>query len=417
MHYQSVMKTVILGLRSLWLHKLRSCLTMLGIIFGVGSVVTMLAVGEGASQQALDKIRKLGANNIIISAEMPQNAQKERVRMKIFGLKYNDIKSIEETCKRVRHIIPQKIINTQSMAGNKQMDVRLIGTSETFFNLVDRPLLAGRALSPFDLDNATEVCVISEKIARQQMNNDYTLGQHIMVKNRYFKIIGILESSDQSDQNSFIQPQDIIVPLTTLRKYYGDSAIETTSGSTTWEKVELHKIYVQTYSTDDIEMTAQSVERIFEANHPEKDYSISVPLALLKQTMETRRMFNIVLGAIAGISLLVGGIGIMNIMLANVTERIREIGIRRAIGAKKIHIVGQFLIETVVLSVLGGLIGIVCGISLPSLITYFTQMPTFITSGSILLAFGISASIGILFGLYPAYRAASLDPIKALRNE
>ena len=411
------MKTVILGLRSLWLHKLRSCLTMLGIIFGVGSVVTMLAVGEGASQQALDKIRKLGANNIIISAEMPQNAQKERVRMKIFGLKYNDIKSIEETCKRVRHIIPQKIINTQSMAGNKQMDVRLIGTSETFFNLVDRPLLAGRALSPFDLDNATEVCVISEKIARQQMNNDYTLGQHIMVKNRYFKIIGILESSDQSDQNSFIQPQDIIVPLTTLRKYYGDSAIETTSGSTTWEKVELHKIYVQTYSTDDIEMTAQSVERIFEANHPEKDYSISVPLALLKQTMETRRMFNIVLGAIAGISLLVGGIGIMNIMLANVTERIREIGIRRAIGAKKIHIVGQFLIETVVLSVLGGLIGIVCGISLPSLITYFTQMPTFITSGSILLAFGISASIGILFGLYPAYRAASLDPIKALRNE
>lgn len=390
---------------------------MLGLIFGVGSVVTMLAVGEGASQQAIDKIRKLGATNIIISTEVPKAKQKGRIRMKIFGLTNKDFESIAQTCDRVRHLIPARIINTQSMSKNRLKDIRLIGTKANYFQLIDQPLLTGRTLLDFDLEQRAQVCVISEKIARELLNNSHTIGQEILLKDQYFKVVGIIQSAEQTDQNSFTQPTDVIIPISTMKTLFGDSAIENKGGSTTWEKVELHKIYAQTYSTEDVEQTAKAIETIIEDNHPDKDFNISVPLALLKQTMETRRMFNIVLGAIAGISLLVGGIGIMNIMLANVTERVREIGIRRAIGAKKIHIVGQFLIETVVLSVLGGLIGILCGISLPAIITYFTEMPTLITSGSIILAFGISASIGILFGLYPAYRAASLDPIKALRNE
>ena len=417
MRYQSVFKTVVLGLRSLWLHKLRSSLTMLGVVFGVGSVVTMLAVGEGASQQALEKIRKLGATNIIIEADKTKTSSKVRKRMKIYGLTYNDALSMKETCENVKHIIPVKIANKELRIANRTEDARLVGTTPYWFELIDRELISGRKLVQYDELNESRVCVISETLARKIMHNKHILGEDVRIGGKYFKVVGVLKSPDSVDRNSFSQPTDIYIPISTFIRRFGDVSIETKDGSYVWEKVELHKIIVQADSTDTVEKTAKSVEALLNSKHKENDFNISVPLALLKQTMETKRMFNIVLGAIAGISLLVGGIGIMNIMLANVTERIREIGIRRAIGAKKVHIVGQFLIETLVLSFFGGLIGIACGVLLPWAITQITEMPTLVTSGSIMLAFGISACIGITFGLYPAYKAASLDPIKALRHD
>lgn len=417
MRYRSILKTVSLGLRSLWLHKLRSSLTILGVVFGVGSVVTMLAVGEGASQQALEKIRKLGATNIIIEADKSKTSSKVRKRMKIYGLTYNDAKAMETSSENVKHIIPVKVANKELRMANRTEEARLVGTTPYWFELIDRELISGRKLVQYDELNESSVCVISEHLARKIMHNKYILGEDVRIGGKYFKVVGVLKSPESVDLSSFSQPADIYIPISTFIRRFGDVSIETKDGSFVWEKVELHKIIVQADSTDTVEKTAKSIDALLKSKHKDSDFSISVPLALLKQTMETRRMFNIVLGAIAGISLLVGGIGIMNIMLANVTERIREIGIRRAIGAKKVHIVGQFLIETLVLSFLGGLIGIACGVLLPWAITKITEMPTLVTSGSIMLAFGISACIGVAFGLYPAYKAASLDPIKALRHD
>ena len=417
MKYRALIKTIMLGLRGLWLHKLRSSLTMLGVVFGVGSVVTMLAVGEGASQQALEKIRKLGATNIIVEADKSKSKSKVRKRMKIFGLTYNDAKAMEETCENVKHIIPVKTATKELRIANRTVDSRLVGTTPYWFELIDRELISGRKLVQYDELNESNVCVISETLARNIMHNKHIIGEDVRIGGKYFKVVGVLKSPDSVDSNSFSQPTDIYIPISSFIRRFGDVTIENKEGSFVWEKVELHKIIIQADSTETVEKTAKSVESLLKTNHPENDYNISVPLSLLKQTMETKRMFNIVLGAIAGISLLVGGIGIMNIMLANVTERIREIGIRRAIGAKKVHIVGQFLIETLVLSFLGGIIGIACGVALPWVITQITEMPTLVTTGSIALAFGISACIGITFGLYPAYKAASLDPIKALRHD
>ena len=213
------------------------------------------------------------------------------------------------------------------------------------------------------------------------------------------------------------QQVDVYIPLEVMRRYFGDVFTKRTSGSQEREKVELHQVIVQVDDPKCVEAVAAGIERMLDRFHKKKDYVVSVPLALLKQAEATKRTFNIVLGSIAGISLLVGGIGIMNIMLASVTERTREIGIRRAIGAKRRQIIYQFLIETVVLSTFGGLIGLGIGVLIPYLITYFSQMPTVVTLGGILLPLFISMAIGILFGLYPAMNAARVDPIIALRHE
>jgi putative ABC transport system permease protein len=210
---------------------------------------------------------------------------------------------------------------------------------------------------------------------------------------------------------------DAYIPITVARERFGDIATMRTAGGDNREMVELHQLIVEVGSIDDVESVASGIEAMLVRFHKKEDYRVSVPLALLRQAEATKRTFNIVLGSIAAISLLVGGIGIMNIMLASVTERTREIGVRRAIGAKRRQIVSQFLIETIVLSTVGGLIGIGLGMFIPWLITYFAGMPTIVTLKSVILSVGISIAVGVIFGLYPAVRAANVDPIVALRHE
>jgi len=422
MHQIKAARNILLGIENLLLHKLRSLLTMLGIVFGVGSVVAMLSVGEGASKEALDRIRKLGSNNIIISSMKSieeESISTTRTRMSVYGLTYADHIRVAETFNTVRQTAPAKLMRKEGRLGERALELRVVGTTPAWFELVRRPVAAGRVLLPSDEKNNAAVAVLTEYGARRLLAAEHTIGQTLRIGGDYFEIVGIVKSESGLAGNIQIPDQqvDVYIPISVAQTYFGDVVSRRTAGAREREMVELHQMIVEVDSAENVESTAKGIENMLKRFHKKKDYLVSVPLALLRQAEATKRTFNIVLGSIAGISLLVGGIGIMNIMLASVTERTQEIGVRRAIGAKRRQIVSQFLIETVVLSIIGGLIGIGFGVLVPSLITYFSDMPTVITPESIVFPLIISGSVGIVFGLYPAVRAANVDPIVALRHE
>ena len=413
------------GLKTLLLHKLRSFLTMLGVVFGVGSVIAMLAVGEGASKEALEQIRKLGSTNILVYSIKPveeesaQNANRRGARMSVYGLTYEDHVRLNGTIPDIVRAAPVKLIRREGQLGDRTMDLRLVATTPEWFELVRRPLVGGRALDPLDVENHAAVVVLTEHGARRLLATERTIGQPIRIGGIVFEVVGIIKN--ENAQGGAVQTPDseidAYIPLSVARGRFGDIHTRRSAGSFERERVELHQIIVEARDTESVERAAAAIERTITQFHDKKDYQIAVPLALLRQAEQTKRTFNIVLGSIAGISLLVGGIGIMNIMLASVTERTKEIGIRRAIGAKRKQIIMQFLIETCVLSLSGGIIGILIGLLIPTLIERFASMPTVVTPESLILSLGISMAIGIIFGLYPAARAARLDPILALRHE
>ncbi|NLH41177.1 MAG: FtsX-like permease family protein [Planctomycetes bacterium] len=415
-------RNIWLGIENLLLHKLRSFLTMLGVVFGVGSVVAMLSVGEGASKQAVENIRRLGSNNIIINSIKPAEQDQTvvtRNSMSVYGLTYDDYRRIAESLKQVKAAAPVKIIRKEARLRERSMELRVVGTTPEWFELVPRHIEAGRVLLRSDEEKKAPVAVLTEFGARKLLATQGSIGQTLRIGGNEFEVVGIVRSESGQAGNIQIPDQeaDVYISLEVARRYYGDIFARMTSGSFERERVELHQIIVQVDDSRHVEPAAAGIERMLGLFHKKKDFVVSVPLALLKQTEATKRTFNIVLGSIAGISLLVGGIGIMNIMLASVTERTREIGIRRAIGAKRRQIIYQFLIETCVLSMFGGLIGLGIGVLIPRLITHFSNMPTVVTLNGILLPLFISISIGILFGLYPAIHAAKVDPIVALRHE
>ena len=422
MRYNRIMRDILLGIENLLLHKLRSFLTMLGVVFGVGSVVAMLSVGEGASKEALEQIRKVGSNNIIITSVKSleeETSSTTRVRMSLYGLTYEDYERISETFKRIKQSVPVKLIREQGRLINRSLELRVVGTTPIWFALVKRPLVAGRVLVPSDGEDKSAVVVLTEYGARRLLAGRNTIGQNLRIGGDNFKIVGIIKSEGGKSAGIQLPDQEVdaYIPIEVAKIYYGDTSMKRTSGSFELKRVELDQIIVEVNRLEDVEPMAKGIETMLERFHSKKDYVISVPLALLRQAEATKRTFNIVLGSIACISLLVGGIGIMNIMLASVTERTREIGIRRAIGAKKKQIITQFLIETVVLSTIGGIVGLGLGVFIPLLITLIAGMPTVITPMSIALPLVISVGIGVVFGLYPAARAAEVDPIIALRHE
>jgi len=422
MRQTRLFRNISLGIENLLLHKLRSFLTMLGVVFGVGSVVAMLAVGEGASKEALEQIEKLGSTNIIVSSIKSveeESTSTTNSHMSIYGLTYEDYARVCESFPSVRKAAPVKLVRKESRLGERTLELRVVGTTQRWFELVPRKVLAGRTITENDNEKSSPVAVLTEYGARKLLAAQNTIGQSIRIGGDYFEVIGIVKSESGQAGNMQIPDQEIdaYIPLNVARQYFGDVFTKRTSGARVRELVELHQIIVQADEIENVESTAAALERMLTDFHKKKDYEVSVPLALLKQAKATKRRFNVVLGSIAGISLLVGGIGIMNIMLASVTERTREIGIRRAIGAKRKQIIFQFLIETVVLSTIGGIVGLGIGALIPTLITYFAEMPTVITLQSILMPLFISVGVGIVFGLYPAASAAKVDPIVALRHE
>jgi putative ABC transport system permease protein len=423
MHRSKIVRNIQLGVKNLSLHAMRSGLTILGVVLGVSSVIAMLSVGEGASREAQDQIRKLGSTNVILEAikpaeDMTSSSSGNRPQAAIYGLLYEDAKRFEESLPDVVRVVCAKNVRKDGRLGERRMELRIVGTTPNWFDVVGRKLTAGRIINQRDEDQRASVCVLTEFGARKLLATEHTIGNTLHLGEPVFEIIGIIQSEKVSGSiQTPDQEIDAYVPLSVARERFGDMDIRRTSGSEVREVVELHQILLQVNSIDHVEAVAAAAERMLRQFHKKADYRMSVPLALLRQAEATQRMWNLVLGSIAGISLLVGGIGIMNIMLASVTERTREIGIRRAIGAKRRQIIGQFLIETVVLSTIGGLIGTGLGFLLPWLITVFSGMPTIVPLYSVVLSLGISVGVGVLFGLYPAIRAAKLDPIVALRHE
>lgn len=447
-----------MGFRSLWLHRLRSFLTMLGVVFGVASVIAMLAVGEGASQVAQEQIRKLGSKNIIIKSVKPpleQKATAERSRVVEYGIKREDALRIRESIPNVEVVVPNRIIREILWNNRWRIDGQIIGTVSWYPEMRKLNILEGRYFTEQELNEVKNVCVLSLSSARRLFPMGSAISQSIRVGSSYYKVIGIIEDEDTGGNiqfprtsgmfmsnpamtpsvenpstqgrsrksplttpTSFVtETYKVYIPITCAQKRFGETLIRRSAGSFEAERVELHEVVVMVDSEQRVEEVAQIVDEILKKYHKQKDYDIIVPFELLRQAERTKQIFNLVLGTIAGISLLVGGIGIMNIMLATVTERTREIGIRRALGAKKRDIVIQFLVETVIMSGTGGIFGILLGFIIPKLITYFSSMPTIVQFWSPLIAFAISAGVGIVFGIYPAFRAANMDPVEALRHE
>ena len=433
MRLTKLVRNVRLGVKTLWLHKLRSALTMLGIVFGVGSVIAMLSVGEGASREARRQIRLLGSNNVLLESRRPEAASREDEEENVdFGLTYDDLERARLTLPSVARVVPAKTIPATGRLGDAEAELRLVGTTADWFELVPRELLAGRVLSPRDVEARSDVVVLTEAGARKLLAGTATVGNRVTIGQGSYEVVGVLRTGggdgDASAAGGAVtaggggvptpdRDVDAYVPLSVARARFGDMVIRFANGGYTRERVELHQVILEVADMDDVPATAEALARTLDPHHPRGDYAMTVPLELLRQAQRTKRTFNVVLGSIAGISLLVGGIGIMNIMLASVTERTREIGVRRAIGARRSQIVGQFLIETLVLTGVGGLVGTTLGAAVPVAISWYADMPTETLPWMLALAVGISVLVGVTFGLYPAVRAANLDPIQALRHE
>ena len=406
-----------MGLSSLLVHKLRSLLTMLGMIFGVGAVVAMLSITAGAQKEMMSYIDLLGVNNIIVEAKEAADNNELQARRAISpGLTFRDYRAIAENIQGLEALTPRKRFKPQKVLPKITQELPLlIGVLPNFADINSLKLISGRFFSDEDNQRSAPVCVLGETAKVNLLGYDDAVGKYVKVNDLWLQVIGVL--SQQATADSDVEGLEttnrnnmIIAPLNTVMRRFEDN--------TSFLKDEIDGIYMKVKTgTDSIE-TSNIVSAILSATHKEAgDFTVVVPAGLLKQRQQTQLIFSIVMICIAGISLLVGGIGIMNIMLATVLERTREIGIRRAIGARQSDIIRQFLTEAVLISIVGGLIGIAFGFTLSRIIATAAGWSTEVTSGSIGVAFGVSVAIGLLFGIYPAVQAAKLDPIEAIRYE
>ena len=404
------------GMRSLRVHKLRSALTVLGMVFGVASVVSILAIGEGASHEVQEQLRRLGPDRVLLRSVLPPDpagSSKERID---YGLKLVDLERIQKLVPGIASIAPSYELEKKEVhVGTNDVFLPLVCTTPSFREIHQLELARGRFLCSNDLESLANVAVLGAGAARKLFGPVDPLGQDIKLGSGHYHVVGLLAPRSDASATLNDPNQRVFLPLTTGRARLENVIRITGAGGKRYEVVELHQIGLRMRNLEDIDQQAAMLRRLLALEHPKQDFEIVVPYELLTQSEHTKRVFSWVLGSIAGISLLVGGIGIMNIMLATVTERTREIGIRRALGAKRWHVQLQFLVETIALSLSGGVLGLGLGLAIPALVERAAGMKTIVTGQSLLLALGISVVVGIVFGLYPARRAARMDPIEALR--
>jgi putative ABC transport system permease protein len=417
-----------LGWKSLWLHRLRSLLTVLGIVFGVCSVIAMLAIGEGASFEAQEQIKNLGSQNIIVRSVKPPEEQKVTDRgsqsyVIEYGVTYTDLRRLQATIPGIGLVLPARVLRDYVWNISRRVDTEIVATVPGYPTLRHQRVAQGRFFTDAEMAAEANVCVLGAEMVAALFPLESPLGQEVRVGGGYYRVIGVMEPRGQGAKAAAPASEappaahQMFIPLETAKTRYGEVLHRVRSGSFEQERVQLHEVTVAVDRLERVSPVAEAIKQLLAHTHKKKDYEVVVPLELLRRAERTKQIFNLVLGSIAAISLLVGGIGIMNIMLASVTERTREIGIRRALGAKRRDIVTQFLVETVLLSGAGGVLGVALGMMIPYAVTRFAGMKTIITLWSPLLAFGISALVGIVFGLYPALRAARMDPVEALRHE
>lgn len=434
-------------------NKVRTFLTALGIIFGVASVITMLAIGNGAEKEILSQLELVGVNNIVITPipdeeendtnkNEDESESKETKRFSK-GLDILDAKSIKDNIPGVKLVSPEIILDTYVINNGKQNPVKLIGVSSSFFESSNISIENGKDFSDYQHKNAVPVCIIGKKVEKKLFTGESALGKYIKVKNVWLQVIGVIEEkliSEQAQENLGIRDlnQDIYIPIKSFLVRYRDRKIISDKplilgngfivmgGNQSGPKKrnprgnyhQIDKLTVQVSNSNELKATAEVLSKMLKRRHNDVlDFEISIPIQLLKQQQKTKQIFNIVLSIIAGISLLIGGIGIMNIMLASVLERTKEIGIMRAIGATEEDVILQFLSESVLISVGGGIIGIILGIIGAYIIEITSGIETILSINSIALAFFIAVAVGLIFGIFPAKAAAKKRPIEALRSE
>jgi putative ABC transport system permease protein len=440
-----LLEIIRLGLHNLRLHKLRSFLTSLGIILGVAAVIVMVAIGEGTKQAALRDIEALGATNVILRSIRPPESSslagsQERGFVARFGLTRRDRRRLDHFLTDAAHIVSLKAAGNEISYRDKRLASQTFGTSPELQEIAHFRMARGRYLTSEDLESQSSVAVIGHEIAKQFFTLTDPLGAEFRIGERIFRVVGVLRPIGFSGGMGSIPVRrdlnlDVHIPLTTAEAQFGDNVFRRQSGSFSGENVEVSEVYVTASSVEEVLPLASRVTRILQVDHPEMtDIEIIVPWELLENVKRTQLVWNIVLTTIAAISLLIGGIGIMNIMLASVTERTREIGIRRALGATRQHITVQFLVETGSLAATGGLIGIALGvlgsIGIGRVIPWVLEQPAFsdliegdlpletsVTGWSIIVSFLVAAMIGLVFGIYPAIVASQKDPIVALRHD
>ncbi|MCI0650391.1 MAG: ABC transporter permease [Planctomycetes bacterium] len=415
-----------LGLASLWRYKLRSFLTMLGIIFGIAAVMAMLGVGAGAEQELIAQMEKLGLRNIFLNSVRPpevtgKEQQDAAASINEYGLEFRDLERIRAR-PTIARALPVQNVEQDIWLGSRQISGKAFGVVPAYQRVLSLGLEKGRFITDADEERAARVCVITRSLLEESKYLGDPLAMILSIGGILFRVVGVIESDEfqtatRKAMDLERQGLNIYIPYQTAYRRFGTTVVKQSAGSFEQTKVELHTIVVEVMAEDAVEATAREVQRILDL-HERKDTEMIVPLEKLRQSQRTRQVFDRLMLMTAAISLLVGGIGIVNIMLATITERTREIGIRRALGARRGDIVAQFLVETTILSFIGGVLGCVLGLSAIHFIRWIPELKgAVVTFPVIATSVAISCGIGIIFGLYPARKASLMNPIAALRHE
>jgi putative ABC transport system permease protein len=406
-------ETFTIALQNLATHKLRTALTMLGMIFGVGAVIAMLSIGAGGEKRALEAIGKLGLRNVIVRAKTVKPEERAELRKKSLGVSLRDGEAINEAVPRVEMVLPRVEVKPYKIiAPGAKTKAKVLGVSWRYPRVATVSLADGRMFDMRDEQEYAQVAVIGQEVRRSLFGYGPAIGKHLKVNDVWLEVIGIFAGEEPGSASKDVpvasNAQDIWIPVSTAMRKFDRDPLD----------APVDELLVELKEGVSTRDSATVIRPLLDRLHGgADDYEIVVPEALLEQSRQTQRIFSIVMGSIAGISLLVGGIGIMNIMLASVLERTREIGIRRAIGARKQDIKAQFVIESFTISLIGGMSGIIIGVILAKLVAAYAGWPTVITISSLLLSCGVSITVGLVSGIYPAARASELDPIQALRYE